>query len=109
LSMGTGRHAYPISAHDATSWGAMQWAMPLLDVVFDAASDNNDDIARLLVGDGYTRMQLKLDAGTQFLDDASSENIGRLRDQALQYLLKPEVAARLAHVGTQLAKPRSAR
>src|SRR3546814_3599234 len=42
LSMGTGRHAYPINAHDAKSWGAMQWAMPLLDVVFDAASDNND-------------------------------------------------------------------
>ncbi|MDP1699096.1 MAG: patatin-like phospholipase family protein [Xanthomonadaceae bacterium] len=107
LSMGTGRHAYPISAHDAKSWGAMQWAMPLLDVVFDAASDNNDEIARLLVGDGYTRMQLKLAAGSQFLDDASSDNIQHLREQALQHLLKPDVAARLAHVGAQLAKPRT--
>lgn len=108
LSLGTGRHAYPISASDAKSWGAMQWAMPLLDVVFDAASDNNGDIAQLLIGDGYTRMQLKLEAGSQFLDDASSENIGRLRDQALQYLLKPDVATRLAHVAAQLAKPRLA-
>jgi len=108
LSLGTGRHAYPISANAATSWGAMQWAMPLLDVVFDAASDNNDAIARLLIGDGYTRMQLQLEAGSQFLDDASSENIQRLHEQALQYLLKPEVAARLAHVGAQLAKPRTA-
>lgn len=107
LSMGTGRHAYPISAHDAKSWGAMQWAMPLLDVVFDAASDNNDEIARLLVGDGYTRMQMKLEAGSQFLDDASSDNIQHLREQALQHLLKPDVAARLAHVGAQLAKPRT--
>lgn len=108
LSLGTGRHAYPIKASDAKSWGAMQWAMPLLDVVFDAASDNNGDIAQLLIGDGYTRMQLKLEAGSQFLDDASSENIGRLRDQALQYLLKPDVATRLAHVASQLAKPRLA-
>lgn len=107
LSMGTGRHAYPISAHDAMSWGAMQWAMPLLDVVFDAASDNNDEIARLLVGDGYTRMQLKLEAGSQFLDDASSDNIQHLREQALHYLLKPDVAAQLARVGAQLAKPRT--
>src|SRR3546814_3663453 len=107
LSMGTGRHAYPINAHDAKSWGAMQWAMPLLDVVFDAASDNNDAIARLLVGDGYTRMQLQLEAGSQFLDDASSDNIQRLREQALHYLLKPGIAPRLAHLVSKLAQPRS--
>lgn len=106
VSLGTGRHAYPISAHDAGSWGALQWSMPILDVVFDGASDNNDIIAAQLVGDHYFRFQIALAQGTASLDDASSDNLGRLRDQALAYLLQPEVATRMASVVSHLAQPR---
>lgn len=106
VSLGTGRHAYPISARDAGSWGALQWSMPILDVVFDGASDNNDVIARQLVGDGYFRFQIALEKGSASLDDASADNLGRLREQAQAYLLQPEVTARMAQVVSHLAQPR---
>jgi predicted acylesterase/phospholipase RssA len=106
VSLGTGRHAYPISPRDAQHWGALQWSMPILDVVFDGSSDNNDAIARQLVGDGYFRFQIALEQGGASLDDASSGNLERLRERAQAYLLQPEVAARMAHVVSRLAQPR---
>lgn len=106
VSLGTGRHAHPISAHEAGTWGALQWSMPILDVVFDGSSDNNDVIARQLVGDGYFRFQIALEQGSASLDDASGGNLERLRAQAQAYLLQPETSARMAHVVSRLAQPR---
>lgn len=106
LSLGTGRGPYPISVGEAQHWGAVQWAMPILDVVFDAASDNNDRIARQLVGDGYLRMQVALDPGQQLLDDASHERMADLRQRALDHLLLPEVAAALHRLLQRLVPER---
>src|SRR5690606_6592108 len=75
LSVGTGERNRPIPLQSAREWGALEWAIPIIDVLFDGNTDSVDYIARQLVGDAYCRMQAELLVGLDDLDDTSE--IGR--------------------------------
>lgn len=83
LSLGTGSHTRPIALSDARGWGQLQWARPILDVVFDGVADTVDfQLAQLLGADGYVRLQTRLDDASDDMDDASAENLAALRREA---------------------------
>lgn len=107
LSLGTGHGPYPIRIDQAQRWGAVQWAMPILDIVFDANTENYDRIARRLLGDGYLRLQVELAPGRQLLDDASDEQMRDLRQRALDHLLLPDIAAGLQRLLQRLVTART--
>lgn len=86
LSVGTGERNRPIPLKEAQEWGALEWAIPIIDVLFDGNTDSVDYIARQLVGDGYFRMQTELVIGLDDLDDVSSTNIAALEALARDYL-----------------------
>ncbi|MFP7721463.1 patatin-like phospholipase family protein [Lysobacter sp. A3-1-A15] len=95
LSVGTGERNRPIDLKSAREWGALEWAVPIIDVLFDGNTDSVDYIARHLVGDGYFRMQADLVIGMDDLDDTSSTNLFALERLAKDYLQAPATRKRL--------------
>lgn len=90
VSLGTGSKTDPIPFQRARGWGRLEWAQPILDVVFDGAADTVDFQAEhLLPAGSYHRFQPELPRGIE-LDDA-----------------RPETIAELHAIGAQLVRDRS--
>lgn len=102
LSVGTGERTRSISLAAAREWGALEWAVPIIDVLFDGNTDSVDYIARQLVGDGYFRMQEHLHIGLDDLDDTSSTNLIALEFMAKEYLANADTQDMLAELARQL-------
>ena len=83
VSLGTGERTRRRSFDEIKDWGLVEWARPILDVVFDGSSDAVDYQLRHGLEDGrYWRFQTELTRASDDLDDASEENLRRLREQA---------------------------
>ena len=72
LSLGTGEHTRPLPYEKVKDWGQLEWARPLIDVVFDGGQDAVDMQLRALLPEGYVRLQTQLERASDDLDDASS-------------------------------------
>jgi patatin-like phospholipase/acyl hydrolase len=90
VSVGTGDKAHRIGK-DATDWGLIEWARPILDVVFDGVADAVDYQLKLLCkeqpdGPRYYRFQadmsLEQPPVSASLDDASEKHLKQLKDVA---------------------------
>src|SRR3954468_552573 len=80
VSLGTGAHTRPLRFEDARGWGQLEWARPLVDVVFDGLAETVDfELGRLLGPDRYVRLQTRLTEASDDLDDASDHNLEALR------------------------------
>lgn len=96
LSVGTGQTTRPISEREATTWGALEWAIPIIDVLFDGSADSVDYIARQLLGDAYYfRLQAPLTRGYDDFDNVDRTNLAALRQTAEAHLDKAETRAAL--------------
>lgn len=99
LSIGTGDRTRIIPFEKAQTWGLIQWASPIVGVLFDASSDIYEYISKQIVHEQLVRLQFKLDkylTGKRLsddLDDASEENISNLLEAADAYMNLPEVKA----------------
>ncbi|MBU8978128.1 patatin-like phospholipase family protein [Lysobacter sp. MMG2] len=102
LSVGTGERSRPIDLKSAREWGAIEWAIPIIDVLFDGNTDAVDYIAQHLVGDGYFRLQAELMTGLDDLDDVTATNIAALEAMAQNYLQREETQNKLATLVTRL-------
>jgi patatin-like phospholipase/acyl hydrolase len=101
-SFGTGEATRPISVEQATEWGPLEWATPIIDVLFDGAADSVDYIVGQLLGQrGYFRAQVPLAAAYDDLDNVDRTNLAALRATAEEWLAGPgealldELATRL--------------
>jgi patatin-like phospholipase/acyl hydrolase len=102
LSIGTGERNRPIDLKSAQEWGPLEWATPIIDVLFDGSTDAVDYIARHIVGDGYFRLQTELTSGLDDLDDVSDTNIMALETMAGTYLLRADTRKKLRNLAKQL-------
>lgn len=83
LSLGTGQRTRSRTFADIDDWGLVEWARPILDVVFDGISDAVDYQLRHVLDEGrYWRLQVELTRASDDLDDASPENMRELRRHA---------------------------
>ncbi len=82
VSIGTGASTEPFSYEDAQDWGALDWALPLIDIVFDGVSDAARYQLRHVLGDRFVRFQVPLEAAGDAMDDASPQNLARLTEDA---------------------------
>ncbi len=82
LSLGTGEHTRRLEHDEIEDWGQLEWARPLIDVVFDGGQDAVDFQLRALLGDRYVRLQTLLGEASDDLDDASEQNLAALRREA---------------------------
>jgi predicted acylesterase/phospholipase RssA len=85
-SLGTGSHTRPLPFATIRDWGRLEWAEPILDVVFDGGADAVDVQLSNLTGDNYIRLQTRLDEASDDLDDASAKNLAALRREAEQLI-----------------------
>jgi patatin-like phospholipase/acyl hydrolase len=99
LSLGTGERTRRRRFADIEDWGLVEWARPILDVVFDGISDAVDYQLRHALAEGrYWRLQVELSRASDDLDDASAENIRDLREHAEEL-----IAARSADIDAAIA------
>ena len=82
LSLGTGEHTRPLPCAKVKDWGQLEWARPIIDVVFDGGQDAVDLQLRALLPDDYVRLQTELEKASDDLDDASADNLERLAEEA---------------------------
>jgi patatin-like phospholipase/acyl hydrolase len=82
LSLGTGEHTRRLPYDQVRDWGQLEWARPLIDVVFDGIADAVDEQLTALLGDAYVRLQTPLDEASDDLDDVSEANLAALRGEA---------------------------
>jgi predicted acylesterase/phospholipase RssA len=82
LSLGTGSHTRPLPYEQVKDWGRLEWAEPIIDVVFDGSADAVDAQLQALAGERYLRLQTRLIEASDDLDDASPENLAALRREA---------------------------
>ncbi|MGD8388173.1 MAG: patatin-like phospholipase family protein [Desulfobacteraceae bacterium] len=90
VSLGTGELTRPINYEEACGWGLAGWAVPLLNVIFDGASDAVDYQLRQILSGNYVRIQGRLDVASDDMDDASPANIEALRTEARKIMRKHE-------------------
>lgn len=102
LSVGSGERTRPIDLRSAREWGALEWAVPIIDVLFDGNAEAVDYVARHIVGDGYFRMQAPLTVGLDDLDDVSDTNLAGLESLADAYLRQPGTQAMLAELARRV-------
>jgi patatin-like phospholipase/acyl hydrolase len=82
LSLGTGEHTRPYTLQQTRWWGQLDWARPLLGIVFDGVADTIEFEAGTLMRDRYVRLQTELNMASDDLDDASASNLAALRREA---------------------------
>jgi patatin-like phospholipase/acyl hydrolase len=80
VSLGTGVQTRPLPYDQVRGWGRLEWARPLIDVVFDGVSQAVDfELGQLLGPARYVRLQTRLDEAGDDLDDAGDRNLEALR------------------------------
>jgi patatin-like phospholipase/acyl hydrolase len=100
LSLGTGQRTRKRPFDEVKDWGLVEWARPILDVVFDGISDAVDyQLRHALPEDAYVRLQTELVSASDDLDDASSDNLTALRS-----LGEALIAERSADLDAVIAK-----
>ena len=101
VSLGTGSLNRPIAYNDARKWGKLQWAQPILSVVFDGVSSTTDyQLRQVLPADAYFRLETDLDVASDNLDDVTPENLRNLQLQAEKLIAERD--ADLATICTRL-------
>jgi uncharacterized protein len=81
-SLGTGAQSKSYAFADVKGWGKVEWARPLIDMVFDGVADTIDFEVATLAGEKYQRFQAALRYASDALDDASPANLRRLEGDA---------------------------
>jgi uncharacterized protein len=95
LSIGTGERTRVISYEKAEHWGLIEWAQPIIGVLFDGSSDIYEYITDQIMGNRILRLQFKLDRQltnkrlSDDIDDISQENIYNLMEAADTYINQP--------------------
>src|SRR4051794_24579413 len=81
-ALGTGSHTKPIEYAEAKGWGAIGWARPVLDGVFDGVAGTVDFEAATPSRGRYPRVPPRLRQASDALDDAEEANRRRLEGDA---------------------------
>jgi patatin-like phospholipase/acyl hydrolase len=88
-AFGTGDVTRPISIQESQTWGALNWVLPIINVLFDGSADSVDYIARqLLTSENYFRFQTRLDQAFEDLDRSDAANLEGLIRSAEDYLAR---------------------
>ena len=80
VSLGTGEQTRRLRYEDARDWGLGKWAKPAINIMLDGFSDTvHYQLNKLLPAARYLRLQARLDEDSDDLDNASQENMRKLR------------------------------
>jgi predicted acylesterase/phospholipase RssA len=87
VSLGTGVSQSPITIAQGKGRGWVQWARPIIDVVFDGSSSANENLVkRVLPPTSYFRLQKRDLSSDPALDRADSKHLEELEREAQRFL-----------------------
>jgi len=91
VSLGTGKDKKIYDYNKAKGWGAVGWALPMIDILLSASAEVVDYQMRQLFkvagcSDCYVRLEPELGKAKSDMDDASDENIRELKDAGERYV-----------------------
>jgi patatin-like phospholipase/acyl hydrolase len=88
VSVGTGYHDVPVPGHSAAHWGRLGWAVPVLDVMFEAQAESASlQLEQVMQEHRYFRLQPVLGRDLQ-LDDTTPAATAYLRQTTEHFLEK---------------------
>ncbi|MCB0728551.1 MAG: patatin-like phospholipase family protein [Ignavibacteriae bacterium] len=94
VSVGTGQHTRSIPYEESKDWGLLEWARPMLSVVFDGVSATVDYQLNQLLTDSnlknYFRFQTMLESGNDDMDDVTKTNIRALKRKGSEMVKQNE-------------------
>lgn len=87
-SFGTGEAIREVSTEESQEWGKLEWAIPIIDVLFDGSSAVSDYICnKVLSKENYYRFQTEIgDDNMSDMDNCDQENMNNLYFLAMDYL-----------------------
>lgn len=94
VSLGTGQLTRRLPYDEAKDWGAARWAQPIFSIMCDSSAAAVDHQLEQLLPPGphglkrYYRFQVRLDTGSDDMDDASSTNLRVLKLVGQDMLLR---------------------
>lgn len=96
VSLGTGELQHPIPHDKACTWGQLEWAQPIINIVLQASNAAVDyQLQQLLPIDGelrrYYRFQPELSVATEQMDDTEAATLRQLRNLTEAFLSHAEV------------------
>ena len=93
LSLGTGSTPQEITFDMSSTWGAINWVRPLINIMMDGVNQVTDyKVKQFLMEDHYLRVDLHLpNADLACMDNASEEALGYLLEQYQLQVLENEV------------------
>lgn len=98
VSLGTGELSKRVRWEEASRWGQINWARPMIDMFFDASSSIVQEQLHRMLGPRNHRFQIPLTGCTEMMDDASPRNLAALRRNAeLLIEQRQDELAQLAH------------
>ena len=105
VSLGTGQLTRRLPYEDAKDWGAARWAQPLFSLMCDGAAAVTDHQMSCILTPApngqprYFRFQVRLDTGSDDMDDSSHDNMRTIKLLGQDLILQNrEVLAELAAV-----------
>jgi patatin-like phospholipase/acyl hydrolase len=86
-SFGTGASDERITIQEAQEWGAMEWAIPIIDLLFEGSTDTSDYVARQIIHeDNYFRLQVPIGEKNDAMDNIDPINLNDLAIIAESYI-----------------------
>lgn len=95
VSLGTGSLVHPFKYEQVKAWGKLQWIQPFINITFDGQTEAVDSqlgsfLQASCESKNYYRFQVDLDEEYNAMDDASSQNIQKLKDVAARMVEEQE-------------------
>lgn len=103
VSIGTGKTLHGLEYKDIRDWGIIQWAQPMLNIVFDGVSDAVDyQMRQMLPKNHYYYFQTEALKAESTIDDPNDEHINYLKGLATDIVYKQ--ASELEELCNELTK-----
>ncbi|PZX49113.1 patatin-like phospholipase family protein [Algoriphagus chordae] len=111
VSLGTGSFGKSYEYKKAKDWGAIGWIKPILEIMMSGNSTTVDYHLKQIYGTlnqtdstDYHRLEPVLKEANPEMDDASLENIIKLKEDALSFISQPQIDAELDIIIDKLLK-----
>jgi patatin-like phospholipase/acyl hydrolase len=112
LSLGTGSKSQSYPFEKAKDWGAVGWIKPLIEIMMSGNSRTVDYHLKQIFStlssaedrSNYHRLQPDIMTADSQMDNASPENMRKLKEDALRFLAKEDVHKELNKIADKLIK-----
>jgi len=109
VSIGTGSTSKKYEYSKAKDWGAVQWIKPIIDIMMSASAETVHYHLTQIFGTlkskdqkDYHRLEPKVVSADNEMDNASVENMQKLKEDALGYLSHKEIDKELEAIANKL-------